>query len=144
MKLETSFMKHLLLSFVILHSAFVIPASGQLIESPTPPHPPAAQLAAESIIDAINGEIKRRVAVHKIAFETLWKNTREGATPAAILEKLGTKAALIFQFSRENLDHIERCAKLVGKTRADFLSDAECTPPHELVFHPDGTVTLKP
>ena len=105
---------------------------------------PTAKLAAESIIDAINGEIKHRVAVHKIAFETLWKNTRDGATPAAILEQLGTSAVLVFRFSRENLDHIDRCAKLVGKSRADFLSDAECTPPHELVYHDDGRVTIKP
>ena len=106
--------------------------------------PPAAQLAAESIIEAINGEIKHRVAVHRVAFETLWQNTREGATPEAILAHLGATAALVFQFSRENLDHIGRCAKLVSKTRADFLSDAECTPPRELVFQANGTVTLKP
>jgi hypothetical protein len=118
-------------------------AHAQLIESPTAAPPPAAKLAADSIVDAINGEIKHRVAVHKIAFDTLWKNTREGATPEAILERLGTKAVLVFQFSRENLDHIDRCAKLVGKTRADFITDAECTPPHELVYHADGRVTIK-
>jgi hypothetical protein len=115
----------------------------QLIPT-TDAQPTAARLAAESIVDAINNEITHRVAVHKIAFDTLWKNTREGATPAAILEQLGTSAVLVFQFSRENLDHIDRCAKLVGKTRADFLSDAECTPPHELVYHTDGRVTIKP
>jgi len=109
----------------------------------TTSEPTAAQLAAESIIEAINNEIKHRVAVHSVAFETLWKNTREGATPEAILAHLGTTATLVFQFSRENLDHIDRCAKLVSQTRADFLSDAECTPPHELVYHADGTVTLK-
>lgn len=116
----------------------------QLIATTVAPSPTAAELAAESIIDAINGEIDHRVKVHKIAFETLWKNTREGATPDAILAQLGTNAALVFQFSRENLDHINRCAKLAGKTRKDFLSDEECTPPSELVFHANGTVTLKP
>jgi hypothetical protein len=124
------------LAITVLHA--------QLIESASAPPPTAAKLAAESIVAAINNEITHRVAVHKIAFDTLWKNTREGATPAAILEQLGTSAVLVFQFSRENLDHIDRCAKLVGKTRADFLSDAECTPPHELVYHADGRVTLKP
>lgn len=135
-------MKH---TFYILaaFALFITVLHAQLIESAAPP-PTASQIAAESIIEAINGEIKHRVAVHRIAFETLWKNTREGATPAAILEKLGTKAALVFQFSRENLDHIDRCTKLVGKTRADFLSDDECTPPRELIFHANGTVTLKP
>ena len=119
-------------------------AHAQLIASAEPPPPTAAELAAESIIDVINSEITHRVAVHKAAFETLWKNTREGATPDAILAQLGTNAALVFQFSRENLDHINRCAKLIGKTRKDFLSDEECTPPSELVFHANGTVTLKP
>lgn len=133
-------MKH----FLTLLLCFPVIASAQLIESPAAPPPSASQLAAESIIDSINAEIKHRVAVHRIAFETLWKNTREGATPEAILAALGTKASLVFQFSRENLEHIDRCAKLVGKTHADFLSDAECTPPRELVFHANRTVTLKP
>ena len=100
-------MKH---TFYILaaFALFITVLHAQLIESAAPP-PTASQIAAESIIEAINGEIKHRVAVHRIAFETLWKNTREGATPAAILEKLGTKAALVFQFSRENIDNIDRC-----------------------------------
>ena len=102
----------------------------------------AAQLAAESIVDAINAELTHRVQVHKVAFETLWHNPREGATPEAIIAEFGNKAALVFAFSAENLAHIERCAQLVGKTRADFLSDAECTPPRRLVIHSDGTVTL--
>lgn len=114
----------------------------QLIET-VKPEPTAAEAAASSIIETINNEIEHRVAIHKVAFETLWKNTREGATPAAILQQLGTKAALVFQFSRENLDYIDRCAKLVGKTRADFIPDAECIPPQELVFHANGTVTIK-
>lgn len=116
----------------------------QLIATPESPLPTAAELAAESIIDAINAEIDHRVKVHKVAFETLWRNTREGATPEAILLKLGTKAALVLQFAGENIDHIDRCAKLVGKTRADFIPDADCVPPRELVFHSDGTVTLQP
>lgn len=124
-------------------SAITLLASAQLIQT-AKPEPTAAELAAESIIDSINAEISHRVGVHKTVFETLWRNTRPGATPAAILQHLGGKAALIFQFSRENLDHIDRCAKLVGKTRQDFLSDADCTPPSELVFHANGTVTIKP
>jgi hypothetical protein len=129
----------------LIIAAFAMTAlHAQLIDTPAAQPAPAAKVAAESIIDAINGEIKHRVAVHKVAFETLWKNTREGATPAAILEHLGTSAVLVFQFSRENLEHIDRCAKLVGKTRADFLTDAECTPPLELLYHADGRVTIKP
>lgn len=116
----------------------------QLIESPSAPPPTAAQLAAESIVDAINAEIKHRVDVHKVCFNTLWRNTREGATPAAQLAALGVKAKLVFQFSNENLQHIQRCAELVGKTRADFIADVDCTPPVQLVFHNDGTVTIQP
>jgi len=116
----------------------------QLIATPETPLPTAAELAADAIVDAINAEIEHRVAVHKIAFETMWKNPRDGATPEAILAKLGTNAALVFAFSSENLNHIDRCAKLVGKTRKDFIADADCTPPRELVFHASGTVTLKP
>lgn len=130
----------LLVSLLFCFSARI---QAQLIAT-AKPEPTAAQLAADSIVDAINSEIQHRVAVHRIAFETLWKNTRPGATPAAILQQLGTKGALVFQFSRENLDHIQRCAQLVGKTRADFLSDADCTPPVELTFHADGTVTIQP
>lgn len=134
-------MKHTRLALATLAIATLSLSHAQLIDLPSS-SPPAAQLAAESIIEAINNEITHRVAVHRVAFETLWKNTRPGATPVAILAQLGTKAALVFQFSRENLEHIDRCAKLVGKTRVDFLSDAECTPPHALIFHSDGRVTI--
>lgn len=116
---------------------------GQLIESPSASTPTSAQLAAESIVDAINAEIKHRVDVHRVCFDTLWRNAREGATPAAILQELGARAGQVFQFSNENLQHIQRCAELVGKTRADFIADADCTPPVELVFHTDGTVTIQ-
>lgn len=132
----------LLLTTIAVFTFATAALHAQLIES-AKPEPTTAELAAQSIIDSINSEIEHRVAVHKTCFETLWKNPREGATPAAILAQLGTKAALVFQFSRENLDHIDRCAKLVGKTRADFITDAECTPPVELVFNANGTVTIK-
>jgi len=129
---------------LILLALIAVPCFAQLITTAEPAPPTAAELAAESIIEAINSEIDHRVKVHKIAFDTLWKNTREGATTEAILLKFGTKATLVLQFASENIDHIDRCAKLVGKTRADFIPDADCIPPRELVFHADGSVTLKP
>lgn len=132
----------LILTALAAFTLVITALHAQLIET-AKPVPTATEEAAASIITAINAEIEHRVAVHKICFETLWNNTREGATPAAILQQLGTKAALVFQFNRENLDHIDRCAKLIGKTRADFITDVECTPPSELVFHTDGTVTLQ-
>ena len=127
-------------ALILLLALIALPCSAQLIATADPAPPNAAELAADSIIDAINNEIAHRVSVHKVAFETLWKNTREGA----ILLKLGAKATLVLQFASENIDHIDRCARLVGKTRADFIIDADCIPPRELVFHQNGTVTLKP
>lgn len=114
----------------------------QLIDTAPPPEKPAAQLAAESIIDAINSEIKHRVAVHKTAWETLWQNDRPGATPEAILSAMGNKAALVFAFSRANLEHIAACAQLVGKTPVDFIEAKYLQTPRQIVLHADGTVTL--
>lgn len=31
---------------------------------------------------------------------------------------------------------------MVGKTRSDFISDADCIPPVPFTVHADGTVTL--
>lgn len=115
--------------------------SAQLIDTPKP-EPTSAELAAQSVVDAVNAEITRRVNIHKVCWETIWKNERPGATPAAVLAALGNKAALVFAFAGENLDHIERCALLVGKTRSDFIADADCIPPVAYTAHADGTITL--
>lgn len=104
--------------------------------------PTAAELAAQSVIDAVNAEITHRVKVHELCWETIWQNPRPGATPAAVLAALGTKAGLIFAFASENLDHIARCAQLVGKTRADFIADEDCIPPLAFTLQSDGRVTL--
>ena len=104
--------------------------------------PTAAELAAQSIIEAVNAEILRRVANHQVCFQTLWHNDRPGATPAAVLAALGTKAALIFAVASENVEHISRCAQLVGKTRADFITGADCIPPLAFTLQSDGRVTL--
>lgn len=113
----------------------------QLIES-AKPVPTSAELAAQSVVDAVNSEITRRVNIHTVCWNTIWKNEREGATPAAVLAALGSKAVLVFSFASENLDHIDRCARLVGKTRADFIPDADCIPPLPYTAHADGTITL--
>lgn len=134
-------MKTLLLFSILLSLSANLPA--QLIDTAAPP-PPASKLAADSIIEAINSEIKHRVEVHKIAWETLWENNRDGATPEAILEQMGTKAALMFAFSKANLEHIAACAALVGKQPTDFIAAKYLSSPRELVIHADGTVTLKP
>jgi hypothetical protein len=133
-------MKTLLLLLLTLAA----PLSAQLIDTPATTPAPASQLAADSIVEAINNEIKHRVAVHKTAWETLWENTREGATPEAILEHMGTKASLVFAFSKANLEHIAACAALVGKQASDFIERKYLTSPRELVHHTDGRVTLAP
>lgn len=121
--------------------ATLMSAHAQLIDTPKP-MPTSAELAAQSVVDAVNNEITRRVNVHKVCWDTIWKNEREGASPAAVLAALGTKAVLVFSFASENLDHIDRCARLVGKTRADFIADADCIPPLPYTPHADGTITL--
>lgn len=129
------------LTRIIIAAVTLSSAVAQLIDTPKP-EPTSAELAAQSIVDAVNAEIMHRIAVHRVCFDTIWKNERPGATPAAVLAKLGTKAALIFGFASENLAHIDRCAQMVGKTRADFIADADCTPPVAFTVHADGTVTL--
>lgn len=132
---------HLNLFAACILTACALSLHAQLIET-VKPEPTAAELAAQSVVDAVNNEITRRVNVHKVCWDTIWRNTREGATPAAVLAALGSKAVLVFSFASENLDHIDRCAKLVGKTRADFIKDADCIPPLAYTAHADGTITL--
>lgn len=112
-----------------------------LIDTPQK-QPSAAELAAQSIIDSINAEIAHRVRVHQTAWDTLWDNQRPGATPDAILGQLGTHAALVFAFSRENLQHIANCCALVGKQPTDFLEAKYWSTPQPITLHEDGTVTL--
>lgn len=132
-------------SLLIFTAAALLAASStaQLIGT-APAEPAADQLAADSIVTAINSEIAHRVAVHKICFDTLWRNTRPAATPAAILARLGTNAKLVFAFAAENLDHIDRCAQIIGKTRVDFIPDADCIPPLAFTLNEDGSATINP
>lgn len=126
--------KYLLLSFIALSTGHA-----DLIEVA---ETPASQRAAANIVQMINSEIAHRVGVHQAVFDLLWSNPK--ATPDAILTKLGTKAALVFQFSRANLEHIAACAAIVGKQPTDFIDPKYLSSPRQLVFHADGTVTLKP
>lgn len=123
--------------------AFTPAAQSQLIDT-AKPQSTAARLAADSIIESINAEITHRVSVHKVAWETLWENTREGATPDSVLAEFGTKARLVFAFSKANLEHIKACAEIVGKQPTDFLPAKYWSSPRTLVFHADGTVTQAP
>jgi hypothetical protein len=104
-------------------------------------NPTNAEIAASSIIDSINNEINHRVAVHQICFDTLWNNSRPDATASNILTALGTNAGLVFAFAVENLNHIGRCAAIIGKTREDYIPDSQCVPP-PFTINSDGTATL--
>lgn len=137
-------MKQKLTGIIIAASAALVLISAhaqQLIDAPKV-EPTAAELAAQSVVEAVNAEILHRVKIHEICWSTIWTNERPGATPAAVLAALGTRAALIFAFASENIDHIERVAALVGKTRADFIKDEDCVPPAAFTMHQDGRVTL--
>lgn len=133
-------MKYLITS-ILAATCLLSSASAQLIEPPASTPTPAQQVA-QDLAALVNQEITRRVMVHQIAFAKIWRN--ENATAAESLAALGNKAALIFGFASENLDHIDRCAKMVGKTRADFIPDADCVPPLAFTVHADGTVTIAP
>lgn len=133
-------MKHILTLLIV--GAAIGSAHAQLIDVPTAPPPSAAEVAAKGVVQIVNTEIIHRAEIQRMAFQRLWHNP--AATPAQVLQSLGTRAKLVFQFSAENLQHIQRCAELVGKTRADFIADVDCTPPVQLVFHNDGTVTIQP
>jgi hypothetical protein len=113
----------------------------RLINIPTTP-PEATELVAQGIVDVVNTQITHRVAIHNNCFITLWLNTREGFTLAAVLATLGTKAVHIMQFANKNRDHIVRCANRFVKTRADFITDTGRTPPEQLDYHANVTVTL--
>lgn len=133
-------MKHTLAILVTFAAAIGL-LHAQLIGTPTPP-PDAPTLAAQSVIDAINQEITHRVAVHQTTYNTVWRNERPGCTPAAVIAAMGTNAKLVFAFAAENLAHIGNCAALVGKTRQDFISDADALPPVPVTINNDGTVTI--
>lgn len=136
-------MKQKLTGYILAAAAVLtlISAHAQLIDT-AKPEQTSAELAAQSVVDAVNAEILHRMKVHETCWQTIWANQRDGATPAAVLAALGTRAALIFAFASENIDHIGRIAQLVGKTRADFIKDEDCVPPAAFTVHADGRVTL--
>lgn len=131
-----------IITSLAVFAALIATLHAQLIPTVPPAEKPREQQFAEHVIDTVNAEILRRVAVHRELFNSVWNNGSQGPTAAEVLGAMGTKAALIFAFANENLSHIDRCAKLVGKTRADFLSDEAITPPLAFTVNNDGTVTV--
>jgi len=132
-------MKHTLFFLLLSITSTFADAPAKLIEPPSSA-PSAAKLVAQDLVDMVNDEITRRVMSHQIGFAKIWRN--EKATAAESLAELGTRAALVFAFASENIDHIDRCARMVGKKRSDFIRDEDCIPPLPFTVHADGTVTL--
>lgn len=98
------------------------------------PQRTAAQDIADKLAEDINAEISRRVELHQSLFQSFWKNP--DATPEQIAEALGTKARTFFAVAAENVAHIERLAKLVGKTLDDFLPAADRERPKDILINP--------
>ncbi|MBB5033177.1 hypothetical protein [Prosthecobacter vanneervenii] len=134
-------MKTLLIVIFCMLSASSMQA--QIFDSTSTP-PSAAELTAKAMGEGIVNQIKARAADHIGKWNDLWRNPRPGATPAAILEKMGTDAAKVFAFAALNVAHIEQCAAMLGKQRSDFLPDEYCSPALPITVHQDGTVTITP
>ncbi len=130
------------MKILLILAALAGSASAQLFTSPAPVEKPRPQQFAEHLTQMIDAELKHRIAVHRDAFTSIWLNGSAGPTASEVFAALGTNAALVCAVADENLTHIDRLAKLIGKTRADFIPDAECIPPMSITVNSDGTVTL--
>jgi hypothetical protein len=80
---------------------------------------PYAELVAQGLIDVINFEINRRVAVQIDSWKMLWENPN--VTPPEVLAALGSNATIVFAVATENCYHIGRAAEAVGKNVSDYL-----------------------
>lgn len=134
----------LVLSAVVLCVALLlllphVSALGQLITGPQ--ISPATQVA-KIITDEMNQEFDQRILLHRRLFTLFWRNSE--ATPDQIAAALGNQAVRLFQLSRENIEHIDRLATLLGKDVADYIPAEDRIPPRTVTPHADGTVTIAP
>jgi phosphoglycolate phosphatase-like HAD superfamily hydrolase len=75
------------------------------------------------------------------SFDKLWNNPR--ATPAELLEELGTDAAEVFQLSAATVQFLATI--LTGRRQAELdliLAKVQSIPP--FTVHQDGSITLDP
>ncbi len=101
---------------------------------------PPATLIATSLLAAANHESDRRIHFHKSCFDTVWRNP--DASPADIIEALGSNAVTYFQAASESVRHIAEIAALSGIPLDDLLSPEDREMPSEVIFHEDGTATV--
>ena len=81
----------------------------------------AAELAAESVLTGTNDSFTQRLATRRVLWETVWANPREGATPQAIVDAMGTNAVLIFTASTLDAQFFAALAAAMGTTVEDLV-----------------------
>lgn len=102
---------------------------------------PPATLIATSLLAAANQESDRRIQFHKSCFDTVWRNPN--ASPAGIIEALGSNAVTYFQAASESVRHIAEIAALSGIPLDDLLPEADREMPSEVIFNEDGTASIE-
>lgn len=96
-----------------------------------------AQVAAKQILERMHALAQDCLAGHQECFNALWNN--HTATPAEILEALGSNAVSVFSRGYDLVRF------LLGADTGHPIASMEAseyTPPVAYTPHPDGTVTL--
>lgn len=110
-----------------------------LIDLPTAPAKPAAELIAEHMLARLNATLAERVHDHRVGYAAFWDSSE---TPDAIIAAMGTNAGVLLAAAGENVDHIGTLAALAGKTVVDFLPLENWVPRRAIIIAEDGTGTL--
>lgn len=105
-----------------------------------PPQRDIPQEIANTLLAAMNDEANRRAGIHRDTFHAFWHSTE--ATPQQIADAMGQQAGLFFAIGYENVQHIGRAAAAVGRELSDYLQPEDYTPPKQVTFNSDGTVTI--
>lgn len=113
-----------------------------LIDLPAEAPKPYSQVVAETLLQRLNTELEARARAHKQAYSEFWDSPE--ATPDAILEAMGNRAALWLACAVESVSHIGRLATLVGKSVTDFIPPEQFMPRSAFVLGVGGNVTLEP
>lgn len=112
-----------------------------LLEIPTTPPKPDAQIVAESMVANINASLAQRIHDHKLNYFLFWESM---SSPEEILDQLGTNAAVVLGAASENVQHIARLASLIGRDLDEFLPPDCYTPRREITINQDGSASLAP
>jgi hypothetical protein len=112
-----------------------------LIPIPPPISIPSAKKAAESLLEHINAELRRRVEYHSARYAEFWDSSD---LPDDILAEMGTNARTFYAAAGENIESIGRIAALVGLSVNDFIQPEHYAPRREVIIAEDGSATLAP